>query len=301
MTSARTVVLPAPGHERLAAELAAHLGAEPGSVETRRFPDAERYIRIASDVDGASVIVAASMRDPDPQLPGILFIADAARELGARRVGLAAPYLAYLRQDRRFHDGEAITSRTFATVLSRTFDWIATVDPHLHRYSSLGEVYSIPAVVAHAAPDLARWIRVHVEEPIIIGPDSESAQWAEEVARGADAPVAVLEKRRQGDREVEITAPRTELGGRTPVLIDDIISSAKTMAEAARVVARAGARPPVCVGVHAVFADGAEELLRAAGITRVATCNTIFHPTNAIDVLATFASSLQGLVAGQDK
>lgn len=295
----KVVILPAPGHEALASRLARHLGAEPGVVESRRFPDGERYIRLASDVNGASVVVAASLKDPDPQLPGLLFIADTARELGAKRVGLAAPYLAYLRQDRRFQDGEAITSRTFAAVLSRAFDWIGTVDPHLHRYATLGEVYSISGVVAHAATDLARWIRENVERPIIIGPDSESEQWAAEVAKGAAAPLAVLQKRRHGDRDVEISAPKARVDGHTPVLIDDIISSAKTMAEAVRVLDRNGAASPVCVGIHAVFARGAEEALRRAGVARVVTCNTIVHPTNAIDVLAAFASSLTRPIAGE--
>ena len=295
----KTVILPAPGHEVLASQIALHLGAEPGVVESRRFPDGERYIRLASDVKGASVVVAASLKDPDPQLPGLLFIADTARELGAKRVGLAAPYLAYLRQDRRFHDGEAITSRTFAFVISRAFDWIATVDPHLHRYPTLGDVYSIPGVVMHAAPDLSRWIRENVERPIIIGPDSESAQWANEVASGAGAPVAILEKRRHGDREVEISAPRVDLGGYTPVLVDDIISSARTMAVAVRALAGEGEAPPICVGVHAVFANGAEETLRAAGVSRIATCNTIIHATNAIDVLPSLASAMKAAIAGQ--
>ena len=293
----RTVVLPAPGHEQLASQLAAHLGAQSGVVESRRFPDGERYIRLGDDLDGAEVVVAASMRDPDPQLAGLLFIADAARDMGARRVGLAAPYLAYLRQDRRFREGEAITSRTFAAVLSRSFDWIGTVDPHLHRYKALEEIYSIPGVVAHAAPDLARWIREHVPNPIVIGPDIESAQWAGEVARGAACPVAVLTKERHGDRDVEVSVPDADIGARTPVLVDDIISSARTMAEAARVLRGKGARPPVCVGVHAVFGDGAEEALRSAGVAGVVTCNTILHSTNQIDVLATFATALKSQLA----
>lgn len=288
----RTTVLAAPGHEQLASELARHLGAELGRIESRRFPDGERYVRLASSVEHANVVVAASLKDPDPQLAALLFIADAARDLGAAGVGLAAPYLSYLRQDRRFQEGEAVTSRTFASALSRAFDWIATVDPHLHRYKSLSDVYSIPAAVAHAAADVARWIRANVSNPIVIGPDSESAQWAEEVGRRAGCPVAVLEKHRHGDRDVEITAPKLDFARLTPVLVDDIISSARTMAEAAGVLARAGARPPVCVGVHAVFAPGAEESLRSAGVARIATSNTILHATNAIDVLATLASAL---------
>ena len=291
----RTVVLPAPGHEALASRLARHLAAEPGVVESRRFPDGETYVRLATDVTDATVIIAASLRDPDPQLPALLFMADAARELGAKRVGLAAPYLAYMRQDRRFLAGEAVTSRSFAAVLSHAFDWIATVDPHLHRLSSLDAIYSIPAAVVHAAPRLSAWIQRHVPDPIVIGPDSESRQWAEEVATAAGAELAVLEKRRHGDHDVEITAPDMELGDRTPVLIDDIISSAKTMTQAARLLNARARRRTVCVGIHAVFATGAEEALRAAGVERVVTCNTIAHSTNAIDVLDLLAEAIPPL------
>ena len=292
----RMVLLAAPGHERLGERLAQALQVEAGVVEWRRFPDGESYIRIASPVDGASVVVAASLKDPDAQLASLLFIADAARELGARRVGLAAPYLAYLRQDRRFREGEAITSRTFADLLSRRFDWVATVDPHLHRYAELGAVYSISSVVSHAAPAIASWIRDHVADPIVVGPDSESAQWAGEVASLAGCPLTVLEKRRHGDRDVEIAAPVDAIAGHTPVLVDDIISSARTMAVAARALHEAGSVAAVCVGVHALFAPGAADSLRQAGVARVATCNTIEHETNAIDVLPGLARDLRSLL-----
>ena len=291
-----TVVLAAPGHEALAASLASQLGGRLVDLESRRFPDGERYVRIAGNLDGASVVVAATLRDPDPQLATLLFMADAAREQGASRVGLAAPYLAYLRQDRRFRDGEAVTSRTFAKVISGSFDWLVTMDPHLHRYAGLDEIYAIPSAVAHAAADLSLWIRDNVEDPIVIGPDSESEQWAREVAKAARAPIAVLAKTRHGDRDVEIDVVGTEVGARTPVLVDDIISSAKTMAVASRELQRRGSRPPVCIGVHAVFADGAEELLRQAGVAGVFTTNTIAHPTNRIEVTPALARAMTPLL-----
>ena len=289
-------MLAAPGHEALAEGIARALDASLVSVESRRFPDAERYVRIAGALDGAPVVIAASLKDPDPQLATLVFMADAARDLGARRVGLAAPYLAYLRQDRRFLEGEAITSRSFARVISSAFDWVATMDPHLHRYASLDEIYTIPSRVAHAAPCLSRWIRENVRAPIVIGPDVESAQWAEDVARGAAAPVAVLKKTRHGDREVEIEVVGMDVEDRTPVLVDDIISSANTMAVASRELQRLGARPPVCVGVHAVFAQGAAEALHQAAVASVVTTNTITHVTNGIDVLPTFGRAFAPLV-----
>ncbi len=160
-----------------------------------------------------------------------------------------------------------------------------TVDPHLHRTRALGEIYSIRTAVVHAAAALSAWIRTEVAAPLVVGPDAESRQWVAEVARGADAPYVVLEKTRRGDRDVEVTVPSIEAHRRrTPVLVDDIISTAGTMIAAARHFQRLGMHAPVCIGVHAVFADDAYEELKAARVARVVTCNTIAHASNAIDL-----------------
>ena len=287
------LVFALPGNEALAAELARRLGSEPGRLSVRRFPDGESHLRFETPVSGREIALACTLRDPDAKVPPLLFAAETARELGARRVGLVAPYLAYMRQDKRFQEGEGVTSAHFAKLVSRYFDWLVTVDPHLHRRSSLDEIYDIPSRVVHAAPVIAAWIGKAVESPILIGPDAESAQWVSEVARGAGAPWTVLEKTRRGDRDVSVSVPDAgRLRGRTPVLVDDIVSTARTMIAAAAQLARLGAARPVCVGVHAVFAGDAHAALLAAGIASIATSNTIPHPTNAIDVVPAVADAL---------
>ncbi len=218
--------------------------------------------------------------------------ADAARDLGASEVALVAPYLAYMRQDRRFNSGEAISSRSFARFLSSTFDWLVTVDPHLHRYASLDELYAIPSSVVRAAPDLADWIRVHIERPLVIGPDSESEQWVSQVASRAGCPYAVLSKRRLGDRHVEIALPDGSVSsGRTPVLVDDIASSARTMIEACRKLTAAGLPPPVCVAIHALFSSQSYQALREVA-SDIVTTNTVVHETNRIDLSRSLAGGL---------
>jgi ribose-phosphate pyrophosphokinase len=290
------LVLPAPGAEAAAAALARHLQAPLGAVESRRFPDGESYLRLASEVRDAEVVVVASLRDPDPQALGLWYLADTARELGARSVGLVAPYLPYMRQDRRFHPGEAITSRTFAEFISQRFDWLVTVDPHLHRIASLSEIYRVPVRAIASAPAIARWVGTQVNRPVVVGPDSESEQWARDVADRIGCPAIVLEKKRLGDRSVEISVPAAEAyADRTPVLIDDIISSARTMAVAVRQVRSAFGSAPICVGVHAVFAPDALQVLQQAGAARIVTCNTLPHETNAIDVLDDVAVGVRAL------
>jgi ribose-phosphate pyrophosphokinase len=278
------LILPMPGNDAMAQALARRSGAELGRIETRRFPDEEAYVRIASDVRGKSVDIVCTLARPDPQLPSLLFAADAARDLGAASVRLVAPYLAYMRQDTRFQDGEAISSITFARLLSAAFDGLVTVDPHLHRRRSLGEIFSIPTRVEHAAPLLADWIGDKVADALIIGPDSESEQWVSVVAARAGAPHVVLSKRRFGDRQVEITMPHLDAWkGRRPVLIDDIVSSGRTMIEATRRLGEQGWRKPVCAVVHALFADQSYAELIALAEAIVST-DTVPHPSNAVSV-----------------
>jgi ribose-phosphate pyrophosphokinase len=284
-----------PGNEAFAARLQAELGVEPLGLEWRRFPDGESYLRFKQDLRGRDVALVCTLNDPDSKTLTLLFAGRTARELGASRVGLVAPYLGYMRQDRRFSDGEAVTSVHFAALLSEAFDWLVTVDPHLHRRGSLSEIYSIPNAVVAAAPAMARWIADNVPRPLIVGPDAESEQWAAEVAAACNAPHAVMQKTRLGDRRVEIEAPPlSQWKDRTPVLLDDIISSARTMALAAKKIQEAGLDAPVCVGVHGIFSPDALGALRDAGAARIVTSNTIAHETNAIDVSALVARSVGG-------
>lgn len=289
------VVLPAPGGEAAATSLGRLLGARVGAVETRRFPDGECYLRIHDALADCDVVITACLRDPDPRSLALWHLADTARELGARRVGLVAPYLPYMRQDQRFQPGEAVTARTYARFLSCAFDWLVTVDPHLHRIASLDRVYAIPAVAVASAPAIACWVAANVAQPVIIGPDSESEQWAADVADRAGCPFFVLHKRRLGDLSVEISLPTADWRGRTPVLIDDIISSGRTMAVAARQVRAVFGAAPLCVGVHALFVLDALQALRQAGAARTVTCNTVPHETNAIDVMPLVAAAVRAM------
>ena len=287
------LLLSLPGNEPAARALAEQTAAEVGVLTVRHFPDGETYARLDSGVQGRDLALVCSLHRPDDKLLALAFVAETARELGARSVGLVAPYLAYLRQDRRFQPGEAVTSRYFARLISEAVDWLVTIDPHLHRLPALGAVYSIPSEVLHAAPYVSAWIKQQVPQALLVGPDAESAQWVEAVARAADSPFVVLEKLRRGDRDVAVSVPQVERWReRTPVLVDDIISTGRTMIETIGHLRRAGLRSPVCVGVHAVFAERAYENLLAAGAAAVVTCNTIPHPCNRIDLTPLLAEGV---------
>jgi ribose-phosphate pyrophosphokinase len=278
-----TIILALPGAERLAQSLAEHLHGTAAPLEVHRFPDGEAVVRLPTSVAGQRALLVAHLDRPDEKTLPLLFAADAARELGASELGLVAPYLPYMRQDARFRPGEAITSRTYARLLSSTFDFLVTVDPHLHRWPSLDAIYSIRSRVVAAAPAMAAWIAEHVERPILVGPDSESEQWVADVARRIGAPWTVMHKERRGDRDVTVTPSQSiDASGRKPVLLDDIVSSGHTIAAAAEVLRAAGWGEPLCVAVHALLDGAGEDLLRRAGVSRIVSCDSVPHASNCI-------------------
>lgn len=280
-----SVLLAFPHCWALAQSLRAGLQAESAQLDWRYFPDGESLVALRGDFADRNVVIVATLRDPDRLALPLLFAARTARDLGARSVGLVAPYLAYMRQDARFHSGESVASVLFAEFVSSAFDWLVAVDPHQHRNQDVSELFRIPVELVSSMMPVAEWIRGCIAKPCIVGPDGESRQWVEPLAAELGAAFATLAKQRRDDRSVQVAAPRDfELDGATPVLFDDIISTGRTMIQAVARLREAGARSVVCVGIHAVFAENAELWLRAAGADAIATTNTIEHPTNAIDV-----------------
>jgi ribose-phosphate pyrophosphokinase len=257
---------------------------ETGEFDLHEFPDAENSITIKSNIKGKNIFLLADLGRPNAKILMLVFFAELAKELGAKKITLITPYLSYMRQDKRSHPGEAISAQYFAKLLSNYFDAIITIEPHLHGYHSLNEIFTIPGVALRATQQVAGWIKSHIENPLIIGPDSGAKEWAEEIAQNIHAPCITLEKIRKGDRSVAIKLPKLDhYKDLTPVLVDDIISTGKTMIETVKALNAIKMKRAVCIAVHGVFADNAY-LDLAAHVCKVVTCNTIKHVSNEIDI-----------------
>ena len=291
MTRPLLYFLPGAGH--LARPLTQALDAEIGEIAFHRFPDEESYVRFLTDPAHKHIALVDCLDRPDPKLIPLIFAARTASDLGARSVGLIAPYMPYFRQDAAFNDGESISARHIGSLLSASFSWVTTLDAHLHRLNSLNDVFSIRAELAHATVPMAGWISRHIESPILYGPDEESAQWVRAIAEACSAPYDVFRKTRLGDTSVRIDVPREmNHGTHTPVIVDDIISSGMTLVTLIRALREAGNARPVCCAVHGLFADDAYEQLIAAGAAKVVTTNAIPHKTNDIDISGPLANAV---------
>jgi ribose-phosphate pyrophosphokinase len=281
----KPIIFALPGNELLAKNITNGINGESGNFNQRQFPDGETYIRILSNVENREIIIVCTLHEPDTKILPLIFFCKLLKDLKAKSICLVAPYLSYMRQDKQFNSGEAVTSEYFANILSETVNNIITIDPHLHRRTSMNEIYSIPCSVLHASELISNWIKKNIPNAILIGPDSESEQWVSEVAKNAEVPFIVLEKIRHGDRDVEVSIPHIEkYKNHIPVLVDDIISTARTMIETVQHLNKAGMKAPICIGVHAVFANDAYNDLIKSGTMQVITCNTIPHYSNKIDI-----------------
>ncbi|NQD38007.1 ribose-phosphate pyrophosphokinase [Permianibacter sp. IMCC34836] len=286
------------GNASLQQALQQRLSLQRGDCEIRHFPDGESYVRVHSDCRDSDVAILCNLHDPDRIILPLLFLVGTLRELGAKRVGLLAPYLAYMRQDARFNPGEAISSRHFAALLSGQVDWLVTVDPHLHRFNTLSQLYTIPSQVVYAAPLVAEFIRQQIHTPLLIGPDQESEQWVAAIAADVGCPYQVLQKKRHGDREVEVSLPQTEhFRQHTPVLLDDMVSTGHTMLAAIGHLKKMQMQAPVCVATHGLFVEEASQRLLAAGAERVISCNSVPHASNAIDLSPVLVPAVQSFLS----
>lgn len=275
-----------------AASLAQAAGLEPRAVLRHRFPDGELKLTLPLPLP-PDVVVLRSLHRPNEKLVELVLLADAARALGVRHLTLVAPYLAYMRQDKAFQPGEAVSQAIVGRLLAQRFDAVITVDPHLHRIAALEEAVPARRSVALSA---ARLIGAHfasrTPRPLLLGPDSESEQWVKAAAAGV-LDQAVCTKRRSGDRDVRIELPAVELRGRHVVLVDDVASTGGTLVECARRALEAGAERVDAAVTHALLDADAAAALAAAGIRELVSTDTVPHPSNRIGVAGLLADALR--------
>lgn len=276
----------------LARRIAKAAGVTAGAIARHRFPDSEIKLALPGRLP-RRVGILRSLNRPNEKLVELLLAAHAAREQGARDLTLVAPYLAYMRQDRAFAPGESVSQRHVGSFLAALFDRVITVDPHLHRVDRLDEVLpGAEAVSLSAAPLIGRYLRAHGIEALLLGPDRESSQWVEAVARASGGEFAVCRKERRGDRDVRIHLPQVTFAGQRVVIVDDVASTGRTLAETSRAVLAAGAARVDVAVTHALFAGDATATLAAAGVQSVWSTDSIAHATNVIGLARLVARTL---------
>jgi len=262
-------------------------------LETKFFPDGEIKVRFKKPIKNKSIYLIQSMQpNPNQAMLEAIFAIYTAKDLKAKKITLIAPYLAYMRQDKRFNKGEAISQRIMAKLLNIA-DQLITIDPHLHRISSLKQIFKTKTKTLTANKELAKYIEKNFKNEVIIGPDSESFQWAKVIANEIKAPAAILRKQRFTSRRVKIKFhEKIQIKGKNIVIVDDIISTGHTMIEAAKLAKKEKAKNIYAICVHGLYVENALKKMKPYFKSIIST-NTIQNKTSKIDISNLIVNNLK--------
>lgn len=277
--------------------LAAALGWRCALIDRHHFPDGETRLRLPPELP-PHVALLRGLQQPNQKLVELLLAAAGARELGATRLTLLSPYLAYMRQDIAFTPGEVVSQRHLGRLLAAWFDAVVTVDPHLHRVATLDEV--VPGrrgIALTAAPLLGAWIARQMPDAMLLGPDEEAEQWVRMAAQSHGLDHAVCHKQRHGDHDVDVALPAVPVAGRAVVLFDDVASTGRTLVAATRGLLQSGAASVDVAVTHGLFVDDAVAQIRAAGVRHIWSTDCVPHASNVVSVVPLLARALQELAA----
>ncbi|MCR4336153.1 MAG: ribose-phosphate diphosphokinase [archaeon] len=282
------IVFPMSNSLELGKSIAKKTGAKLGKLKSELFPDGEFHMQFLDPIKDKEVVLVQSLHpNPNDTLMELYFAGRTAKELGAKKVTGVVPYLAYMRQDKRFHAGEIVSNNLMAHLLNTCLDRIITVDPHLHRVHNLAELFHIDRKKITANEAIADYIAEKFSkfDTVIIGPDIESYQWASRIAEKIKFPSSIFLKERFSSRKVKVKVMKElEWKGKKVIIVDDIISSGHTMIEAIKEIKKKKVKEIHCICVHGVFAENAFEKMKKAGAKTIISCNTIPHKSNGIDL-----------------
>lgn len=279
-----------PETRSLAKKVAKSLRVPYADIKVDKFPDSEFHLVLKKNPNRKKVVIISSMaHDPSQKLLEVLLAGGIARDYGARQVILLATYFPYMRQDKHFIKYDSFSSKHVLRLFDE-FNKIIAVDPHLHRVHNIGKLYSKAQKIS-TNKLIADYIKKRFKNNFtILGPDSESKQWASPIARVLKKEVVILDKTRFSGTRIKQQDIKQELA-KNVIMIDDIISTGKTLAGALKIARHHGAKKLVCVGIHGILINNAPKLIRK--YAELVTTNTIPGKYAKIDIAPLLVDTLR--------
>jgi len=269
---------------KLAEAIASYLATPLAAAVVRRFADMEIFVEIQENVRGADVFVIQSTSYPaNDHLMELLIIIDALRRSSARRITAVVPYFGYARQDRKPGPRTPISAKLVANLITHAgADRVLTVDLHAGQIQGF---FDIPTDNLFASPVMVRDIkeRYKLENLMVVSPDVGGVVRARGLAKRINAPLAIIDKRRERAGESEVMNVIGDVSGRTCILVDDIVDSGGTLVNAAEALIKNGAEAVTAYITHGVLSGGAVARVTASKLKELVITDSI-QPTEAVRV-----------------
>jgi ribose-phosphate pyrophosphokinase len=272
----KLVLFTGSAHPELAASIEREAKIPHARCRIERFPDGEQAVRLLEPVRQRHVILVQPLSPPvNDHLMELLLLADACRRAAAQSIMALIPYFGYARSDKRHGGREAIGASMVADLLQTVgIDHIVTMDLHAPQIEGF---FHRPVDCLTAVPAMCDALRRYVSGDIaVVSPDAGRVHMAAEYASRLGAPVVVLHKQRSSGAETSVTHLVGEVKDKSCIIIDDMISTGGTIANASEVLVKAGARPDITVAAtHGIFVAGVWERFRRAGISALFVTDTV--------------------------
>ena len=275
-TNNRLKIFSGSSNRALSREVAHYLGTDLGPMVRKRFADGELYVQIQESIRGCDVyLIQPTCHPVNDNLMELLIMIDACRRASARQITAVLPYYGYARADRKTAGRESITAKLVANLITQAgADRVLALDLHS---AQIQGYFDIPCDHVYGSPVLVEYLaNKEIEDLVVVSPDVGGVSRARAFAKMLDdAPLAIIDKRRQAHNVAEVMNLIGDVDGRTAVLVDDMIDTAGTICEGARVLRENGARRVYACCTHAVFSPPAVQRLSSGLFEEVITTNTI--------------------------
>jgi len=266
---------------QLAKEVACYLGIDLGPMVSKRFADGELYVQIQESIRGCDVYLMQPVCHPvNDNLMELLILVDACRRASARQITAVLPYYGYARADRKTAGRESITAKLVANLITEAgADRVLAMDLHS---AQIQGYFDIPVDHVYGTPAILDYLRAkQLSDVVVVSPDVGGVARARAFAKKLnDAPLAIIDKRRQAHNVAEVFNVIGDVKGKTAILVDDMIDTGGTISEGARLLRREGAKEVYACATHAVFSPPALERLSSGVFEEVIVTNTIPVPAD---------------------
>ncbi|MCE2977138.1 MAG: ribose-phosphate pyrophosphokinase [Pseudanabaena sp. CoA8_M7] len=259
----------------LAQEISRYLGIELGPMVRKNFADGEVYVQVQESIRGCDVyLLQPTCRPVNDNLTELLIMIDACRRASARQITAVMPYYGYARADRKTAGRESITAKLVANLIVQSgADRVIAMDLHS---AQIQGYFDIPCDHVYGAPVLLDYLsEKRLPDLVVVSPDVGGVARARAFAKKLnDAPLAIIDKRRQTHNVAEVMNVIGDVSGKTAVLVDDMIDTAGTIYEAAKLLRKEGARQVYACATHAIFSPPAIERLSSGVFEEVIVTNS---------------------------
>ncbi|KAM3094601.1 ribose-phosphate pyrophosphokinase [Phormidesmis sp. 146-12] len=260
----------------LSQEVARYLGMDLSPMVRKRFADGELYIQIQESIRGCDVyLIQPTCRPVNDHLMELMIMVDACRRASARQITAVIPYYGYARADRKTAGRESITAKLSANLITQAgASRVLAMDLHS---SQIQGYFDVPLDHVYGSPVLLDYLaKKQLPDIVVVSPDVGGVARARAFAKKLDdAPLAIIDKRRQAHNIAEVMNVIGDVRGKTAVLVDDMIDTAGTITEGAKLLREQGARQVYACATHAVFSPPAIERLSSGVLEEVIVTNTI--------------------------